>query len=192
MAELWTKKPNFYFTGVCFGHQLLARLLGAKVGNSPKGDWELGHCSITLTPTGKRLFRTHSDHVHLHQMHQDQVAAPPTHESAKGLLSPETKVECWGKSDHTEVQGLYIKNRLFSSQAHLAFDEDMVRRQIQMREESGGIQDKEHADRARETAHLEHDGREVAKAILRLFRFDNDGEWDKEGHELKGANGHAN
>ena len=121
---------------------------GCKSRQLAQGDWELGHCSITLTPTGKRLFRIHSDHVHLQQMQQDQVAAPPTHESSKGL-SPETKVECWGKSEHTEVQGLYIKIRFFSSQAHLAFDEDMVRRQIQMREESGGIKDKEQADRAR-------------------------------------------
>lgn len=124
-------------------------------------------------------------------MHQDQVKAPPTHETANGLLSDDMKVECWGKSSHTEVQGLYIRNKLFSSQAHLAFDEDMVKRQIQMREESGGIKDKEHADRARETAHLEHDGRAVAKAIIRLFSFDDDGKWDKQGHELNGTNGHA-
>lgn len=124
-------------------------------------------------------------------MHQDQVAEPPTPETADGLLSKDTVVECWGKSEHTPVQGLYIRNRMFTSQAHLAFDEDMVKRQIELREESGGIQDKEHADRARETAHLEHDGREVAKAILRLFRFDDDGKWDREGHEITGANGHS-
>jgi GMP synthase-like glutamine amidotransferase len=173
--ELWVKKTDFYFSGVCFGHQLLSRMLGADVKPSPKGDWELGHSSITLTPTGKRLFRTQSDVVHLHQMHQDQVVSPPTADTAGGLLEPGTTVECWGYSEHTAVQGLYIPNKLFTTQAHMAFDEDMVRRQIEMREESGGIQDSEHADRAKETAHLEHDGLEVAKAILRIFRFDDDG-----------------
>lgn len=62
-----------------------------------------------------------------------------------------------------------MPDRLFSTQAHLAFDKDMVQRQIEMRIESGGIQDMEHADRAAETAHLEHDGDVVAAAILRLF-----------------------
>lgn len=69
---------------------------------------------------------------------------------------------------------------MFTTQAHLAFDEDMVNRQISMRVESGGIQDQEHADKARETAHLEHDGGEVAKAILRLFQFDDDGAYKNE------------
>ena len=174
--ELWVKRPNFTFTGVCFGHQLLARLLGAPVEPSPRGDWELGHCSIELTPTGQRLFRTTASHVHLHQMHQDHVVRVPTARSSAGLLGEsDPAIECWGRSDHTEIQGLYLPNRLFTTQAHLAFDKDMVKRQIKMREESGGIQDQEHANRAKETAHLEHDGQEVAKAILRLFRYGNDG-----------------
>lgn len=169
--ELWIRKPNFYFTGVCFGHQLLARLLGATVAPSPNRDWELGHCRITLTPLGQKLFSTTDSHIYLHQMHQDQVTSPPTVKSAAGLLPPSEKedVECWGYSEHTPVQGLYVPDRLFSTQAHLAFDEDMVKRQIEMRIESGGIQDMEHADRAAETAHLEHDGDVVAAAILRLF-----------------------
>lgn len=177
-TELWIKRPEFKFSGVCFGHQLLSRLLGAKVGPSPKGDWELGHCSISLTSTGQRLFRTSSDLVHLHQMHQDQVLQVPTSSDKDHLLNlhEAKKVECWGRSEHTAIQGLYIPNRMFTTQAHLAFDEDMVKRQIAMRVESGGIQDMDHADRARETAHLEHDGLEVAKAILRVFRSDDDGE----------------
>ncbi|KAF4458199.1 hypothetical protein F53441_50 [Fusarium austroafricanum] len=179
LKQLWIKRPDFHFTGVCFGHQLLSRLLGGKVGPSPTNDWELGHNAIKLTPVGKRLFRTHDDKIYLHQMHQDQVLEAPSAESSNGLLDPDTDVHIWGTSSHTSVQGLYIPNRLFTSQAHLAFDEDMVKRQIQMRIDSGGIKDMEHADRAAETANLEHDGEEVAAAILRLFRYDDDGmSWD--------------
>lgn len=175
LKDLWISNPSFHFTGVCFGHQLLSRLLGGKVGPAPSGDWELGHCRIDLNPIGQRLFRTHSDHVHLHQMHQDQVSEKPTVASANGLLRSDEDVICWGSSAHTPIQGLYIPNRLFTTQAHLAFDEDMVKRQIEMRVEKGSIRDMEHADRAAETAHLEHDGMEVAKAILRLFVYDDDG-----------------
>ncbi|OQE46800.1 hypothetical protein PENCOP_c001G07745 [Penicillium coprophilum] len=175
LKTLWIKRPDFRFVGICFGHQLLARLLGGSVAPAPSQDWELGHCRISLTPVGQRLFRARDDHIYLHQMHQDQVVAPPTSASAgTDLLAPNTEVACWGRSDHTPVQGLYIPNRLFTTQAHLAFDEDMVKRQIQIRVDSGGIQDLEHADRAAETAHLEHDGVEVAKAVLRVFASDND------------------
>ncbi|PKY05308.1 class I glutamine amidotransferase-like protein [Aspergillus campestris IBT 28561] len=175
LRALWIKRPDFHFVGVCFGHQLLARLLGGSVGPAPSQDWELGHCRIMLTPVGQRLFGTREDHVHLHQMHQDQVLTLPTSASAgHDLLPPDTEVLCWGRSEHTPVQGLYIPDRLFTTQAHLAFDQDMVKRQIQMRVDRGGIKDLEHAGQAAETAHLEHDGVEVAKAILRLFMDDKD------------------
>ncbi|KAL2753063.1 hypothetical protein ACRALDRAFT_1072810 [Sodiomyces alcalophilus JCM 7366] len=175
LKEIWTRRPDFHFTGVCFGHQIIARLLGAEVRPAPSGDWELGHCAIDLTPVGQRLFRTRDKRIHLHQMHQDQVVAPPQPETSGGLLTDDTRVEVWGSSPHTAVQGLYLPNRLFTSQAHLAFDDRMVKRQIEMRVEAGSIKDLEHADRAAETAHLEHDGRAVAAAILRLFVYDDDG-----------------
>ncbi|KAJ5113786.1 hypothetical protein N7456_002320 [Penicillium angulare] len=175
LKELWIKRPDLHFLGVCFGHQLLARLLGGSVGPAPSQDWELGHCQIALTPVGQRLFRTREGHVYLHQMHQDQVVSPPTAASAGPvMISPDTEITCWGRTEHTPIQGLYIANRLFTSQAHLAFDEDMVKRQIQIRVDAGGITDFDHANRAAETAHLEHDGVEVAKAILRLFVYDDD------------------
>lgn len=175
LKTLWIQRPDFRFLGVCFGHQLLARLLGGEVGPAPSQDWELGHCRINLTSVGERLFHTRNDFVHLHQMHQDQVLSPPSASTAgPELLTPDTKIDVWGRSEHTPVQGLYIKSRLFTTQAHLAFDEDMVKRQIQIRVDSGGIKDLEHADRAAETADLEHDGVEVAKAVLRLFMEDHD------------------
>ncbi|KAL4772476.1 class I glutamine amidotransferase-like protein [Aspergillus nidulans var. acristatus] len=178
LKTLWIKRAEFRFLGVCFGHQLLARLLGGSIGPAPSQDWELGHCRIALSPVGQRLFRTRGDdnHVYLHQMHQDQVKIAPTAASAgPDMLPQDTEIAVWGHTDHTPVQGLYIPSRLFTTQAHLAFDEDMVKRQIQIRVEKGAISDLEHADRAAETADLEHDGVEVAKAILRLFMDDEEG-----------------
>ncbi|KAF7519515.1 hypothetical protein G7054_g13070 [Neopestalotiopsis clavispora] len=169
LRELYIRRPDIKFSGICFGHQLLCRLFGSEIKPEPKGLWELGHSRINLTEIGRFLFKTESDEVFLHQMHQDQVVAPPSPESSDGLLPPGTKVNVWGSSDHTPVQGVFIANRIFTTQAHLAFDEAMVHRQIQMRVEAGSIQDLEHADRAKETAHLEHDGVTVAAAILRFF-----------------------
>lgn len=109
---------------------------------------------------GEKLF--------LHQMHQDHVVDAPSAGKSE-LLRDSAPVEVWGSSETTQVQGVYIKDRLFTSQGHLGFDEDMVRRQIEMRLDSGSIEDEEHAEAAKETAEWKHDGLVVAMAILRLF-----------------------
>lgn len=41
--------------GVCFGHQIVGRALGVKVGPSDLG-WEIAVCDMDLTSTGKELF----------------------------------------------------------------------------------------------------------------------------------------
>lgn len=174
LHELWITRPEMKFSGVCFGHQILSRLLGATVENHPSERWELSHTSMDLSPIGQKLFKTKNKTLSLHQMHQDQVTTIPTRNSAKDLLKQGQKVHVWASSGHTEVQGLYIRDRLFSSQGHLGFDEKMVHRQIEMRQKSGGIteDDAEEVTEAAEKAHLKHDGEVVASAILRFFYGD--------------------
>ena len=41
--------------GICFGHQILARALGARVGRGDVG-WEISVEEICLTEDGKKLF----------------------------------------------------------------------------------------------------------------------------------------
>ena len=41
--------------GICFGHQIIGRALGAKVGKSDKG-WEVAVTDVDLTPAGKEIF----------------------------------------------------------------------------------------------------------------------------------------
>lgn len=146
-------------------------MLGSDVEPESNGDWELAHSPITLTSVGKKLFREEAKDgkIYLHQMHQDHVVQAPSPESSRGLLKKGTRVHVWGSSEHTKVQGVYIRDRLFTSQAHLGFNEDMVKRQMQMRLDSGAIEDEEHVDKAEETADWEHDGKAVAQAMLRFF-----------------------
>lgn len=110
--------------------------------------------------------------IHLHQMHLDHVVNPPS-PSTSSLLSEGTTVDVWGTSDHTGVQGVYIRKRLFTSQGHMEFDEKMVRRQLDMRVEAGSLA-KEDADEAAERAEWEHDGEVVAGAVVRFFHGDDD------------------
>ncbi|KAL8748731.1 MAG: hypothetical protein Q9184_007119 [Pyrenodesmia sp. 2 TL-2023] len=179
IQALWQQRPDIRFSGVCFGHQILCRALGACIEPTPDSKWELAHTPITLTPIGSKLFNNPTNNrIHLHQMHQDHVVHPPS--SATTHLLPEQNdrdIHVWGSSETTEVQGVYIRARLFTTQGHLGFDEDMVKRQVQMRIESGSIdmeKDRGQLDSVENTAEWDHDGVKVAGAILRFFHGDDD------------------
>lgn len=173
VLDLWRTRPDMKFTGICFGHQLLNRVLGGKVEPTPGNRWELAHVEMDLTTVGQKLFVTDDKTLSLHQMHQDQVTQVPSHDTTE-LIAPGTKVHVWASSEHTPVQGVYIRDRLFTSQGHLEIDEAMVHRQIELRVQAGSItKDNANAvDHAKRTAHLEHDGEVLAAAMLRFFHGD--------------------
>ncbi|KAF9699736.1 hypothetical protein EKO04_002687 [Ascochyta lentis] len=164
---IWTHRPDIKFTGICFGHQILCRALGSRIAPSASGEWELSHTPIALSSVGQDLFRTKDTHIHLHQMHLDHVLNAPSH-STTPLLSADTKVHTWGTTDHTDVQGVYIQKRLFTSQGHMEFSERHVKRQLEMRVEAGSVEEND-ALEAAERADWLHDGLVVAKAVLRFF-----------------------
>ncbi|KAF1952800.1 class I glutamine amidotransferase-like protein [Byssothecium circinans] len=174
IKHVWTNRPDIRFTGICFGHQILCRTLGSTVRPNQNGEWELSHTPIELTDIGRSLFgfATEVKHIRLHQMHLDTVIDAPSPDKTP-LLDTNMKVHVWGSSDHTDVQGVYIQKRLFTTQGHMEFNEHMVKRQLEMRVNSGSVK-KEDADEAAERAEWMHDGLEVAKAVLRFFHGDDD------------------
>ncbi|KAG9188473.1 hypothetical protein G6011_02396 [Alternaria panax] len=174
IKDVWTHRPDIRFTGICFGHQILCRTLGATVKPQKDGEWELSHQPIQLSDIGRHLFNLPETEtkIHLHQMHLDHVVNPPSTETTD-LIPKDTKVHVWGTSDHTGVQGVYIHKRLFTTQGHMEFDEALVKRQLEMRVESGSVS-KQDANEAAERADWMHDGLLVAKAVLRFFHGDDD------------------
>ncbi|KAF3040048.1 hypothetical protein E8E12_001506 [Didymella heteroderae] len=169
---IWTHRPDIKFTGICFGHQILCRALGSTVEPEPNGEWELSYTELELSEVGQKLFRTRDSKIRLHQMHLDHVVNAPSPETTD-LLDKGTKVHVWGGSDHTEVQGVYIQKRLFTSQGHMEFNERYVKRQLEMRVDAGSVE-KNDADEAAERADWMHDGLVMAKAVLRFFHGDDD------------------
>ncbi|KAL2070183.1 hypothetical protein VTL71DRAFT_13209 [Oculimacula yallundae] len=164
----WKKYPHMRFSGVCFGHQVLCRALGSKVEPSPGENWELSHTQINLTKTGSALFRTESK-IYLHQMHVDHVVDAPTSTSSNALIEDDSTVDVWGSSETIPIQGVYIRERLFTSQGHLGYDEQMVKKHVDARFEKGLIKDERQVEEAKDKASLDHDGLLVAAAILRFF-----------------------
>jgi GMP synthase-like glutamine amidotransferase len=171
-ADIWTHRPDIKFTGICFGHQILCRALGSTVKPQRNGEWELSHTELALSDMGRKLFRTRDSTIRLHQMHLDHVVNAPSPQTTD-LLDKATKVHVWGGSDHTEVQGVYIQKRLFTSQGHMEFNERYVKRQLELRVDAGSVE-KNDADEAAEKADWMHDGLVMAKAVLRFFHGDDD------------------
>ncbi|EMD69844.1 hypothetical protein COCSADRAFT_106890 [Bipolaris sorokiniana ND90Pr] len=150
------KQDRVRVIGVCFGHQILGRAAGAKVGRSDDG-WEISVLPVQLTAKGKEIFQ--QDSLAIHQMHRDVVFEYPA------------DVEKLGGSPRCLVQGMYKKGKLISLQGHPEFTEPIVSYLVQMRAEQG-IFEEEQARDALERVGNHHDGLVIAKAFLRFLLDD--------------------
>jgi GMP synthase - Glutamine amidotransferase domain len=55
VRDVVQNQPRIKVIGICFGHQIVGRALGAKVGRSDKG-WEISVTETKLTEKGKEIF----------------------------------------------------------------------------------------------------------------------------------------
>lgn len=97
--------------GVCFGHQLLGRALGAQVGRHPAG-YELGNVEVALTDAGAAcpLFAGLPRQLDVIESHQDAVLEVP---AGARLLATGT---------HTQVQAFDFAGHLLGVQFHPEMD----------------------------------------------------------------------
>lgn len=102
--------------GVCYGHQVLGRALGAKVAPHPQG-WELGNVPIQLTPAGRKslLFDSFPETFDALQSHRDAVLELP----------PGCQLLATGS--HTRIQSFSCDDLLFGVQFHPETRPDILR-----------------------------------------------------------------
>ncbi|KAI8664680.1 hypothetical protein LRP88_04347 [Fusarium phalaenopsidis] len=146
------KTSDLPVVGVCFGHQIVARALGAATAGNPLG-WEVAMSRINLTETGRDIFGT--NHLMLQQMHRDMVMTLP--ESVQNI----------GSSSLCEIQGLYHPKRIFTMQAHPEFNTVTMHQIIDSI--GGRLFDEEGCKAAHAQAEAQHDGVVVASAIWKFL-----------------------
>ncbi|KAM0061959.1 putative glutamine amidotransferase [Helianthus debilis subsp. tardiflorus] len=105
---------NKKILGVCFGHQILARALGGKVGRALSG-WDIGVRTINFSPSTKMFTRLEMPvALSLIECHRDEV-----HE-----LPSEVEVLAW--SDKTRVEVFRYGDHIMGVQGHPEYTKDIL------------------------------------------------------------------
>lgn len=107
--------------GICFGHQLIAHVLGGNAEKASKG-WEIGLATVSVV---HKNIRAHAPWMEgapatlkLYMSHQDQVTKLPTN----GLLL--------AKNDFCPIQAYTIGSHIFCVQGHPEFEHNYISAQI--------------------------------------------------------------
>lgn len=173
------QKDNLPIVGICFGHQILARNLGSKVGrNLPGVGWEIGTTTIDLNPDifslspncFEPLKSQNSNNCGLNivEFHQDIVHTLPT----PGTATRNTCFLSIGSTPKCNIQGL-ISNKgplkILTFQGHPEFTSEISLELIK-EDYKKGIIDTSILDKgAYNTSTLNNQGDDIAEVICKFL-----------------------
>ena len=120
----WLKNiinTNIPILGICYGHQLLADILGGEVGYNSKG-MEVGESDIYLTKEGQKdkLLGVLPEKFEGYEAHSQSVLKLPS--NAKILAY----------NNHDEIQSFSYENHIWTTQFHPEFISDIVKEYVKI------------------------------------------------------------
>ncbi|KAK6203177.1 class I glutamine amidotransferase-like protein [Scheffersomyces amazonensis] len=159
---------NFPIVGICFGHQILAKNLGAKVGRNGDIGWELGITTVEINsdiynipnspfvgPLNKEI-----GHINIVESHQDIVHNVP--------ITQTTRFITLGSTSKCTVQGLLTADgplKLLTFQGHPEFTTPLALDLLISDRNNGIITDYELDKYTYNTNNLNNQGQLLAKVI---------------------------
>lgn len=99
--------------GICFGHQILGRALGGKIGRA-RGGWDIGITQVQLYPSKIFTSLNMPTSLSIIECHRDEVWALP----------PEAEVLAW--SERTGVEMFRCGDHIMGIQGHPEYTKDIL------------------------------------------------------------------
>ncbi|KAL6945274.1 hypothetical protein ACO0QE_002723 [Hanseniaspora vineae] len=142
---------------VCFGHQIVGKVLGSEVVKNPKG-LEEGLIEVVLNEKLQKNVFDGRKSLYMSETHNDIVLSLP--EGYENI----------GSTPLCTFQGFYQKGKLMSWQGHPEFNKEILLACMKNSVDNGYIKQETYDVEAKKSAEIPNEGDYIGSLILKLFK----------------------